>query len=137
MSQLENASTTVADVMKALSDPTRWEIVRQIADTDELPCAVLESTLPLSKPTISYHTNILGKAGLITARKSGRNFYYSLNRQVLDELMDKLWALAPHPRPVRQVRLSHGPLSRRRPARKDGQGVDRQPTQGDVPLLTW
>ena len=62
MKRPRGTNTTAAEVMKALSDPTRWEIVRQIAETDELPCATLESTLPLSKPTISYHTNILLKA---------------------------------------------------------------------------
>lgn len=110
--------------MKALSDPTRWEILRQMAETDELPCAVLESTLPLSKPTISYHTTILTKAGLITARKAGRNFFYSLNRDVVDRLISELSVLAPlrpaAPRPVRQ-----------------GRSPSPKTAAGDAPLLTW
>lgn len=118
------------DVMKALSDPTRWEIIRQMAATDELPCAVLESTLTLSKPTISYHTKILVNAGLIRARKAGRNFFYSLNREVIDELVNELWALAPQPRPVRQGRVNHGSSSRRRRGGKDE-------AQNDGTLLTW
>jgi len=130
--RLGNPTTTVADVMKALSDPTRWAIIQQMAETDELPCAVLESTLPLSKPTISYHTNILLKAGLITARKAGRNFFYSLNRNVIDELMNELWALTPGPRPVRQGRVNHGSEAR---ARNSEAGS--QEARGDAPLLTW
>lgn len=122
--------------MKALSDPTRWEIIRQMAETDELACAVLESTLPLSKPTISYHTNVLLKAGLITARKAGRNFFYSLNHSVIDELVNELWALAPQPQPVRQRRVNNG--SSRRP--HSSNDVDTEPhngAHGDAPLLTW
>jgi DNA-binding transcriptional ArsR family regulator len=123
--------------MKALSDPNRWEIVRQMADTDELPCAVLESTLALSKPTISYHTNILVKAGLITARKAGRNLFYSLNRAVIDELMNELWALVPQPRPVRQGRINHGSSSRWRRTSNGAEAADQKAARGEAPLLTW
>jgi DNA-binding transcriptional ArsR family regulator len=118
------------DVMKALSDPTRWEIIRQMATTNELPCAALESILTLSKPTISYHTKILVNAGLISVRKAGRNFFYSLNREVIDELVNELWALAPQPRPVRRGRVNHGSSSHRRRGGKDE-------VQSEGTLLTW
>jgi hypothetical protein len=72
----------------------------QIAAVDELPCATLEQTLPVSKPTISYHTKILQQAGLLSVRKEGRNYFYALRRDVLREVLDDLWHLAPAPRPV-------------------------------------
>ena len=131
MKRPRGTNTTAAEVMKALSDPTRWEIVRQIAETDELPCATLESTLPLSKPTISYHTNILLKAGLITARKAGRNFFYSLNRAALEDVVNEVRALAPLTRQVRQSRVNHASSSRRH---RGGETVTAR--QDDV-LLTW
>ncbi|MCX2933758.1 metalloregulator ArsR/SmtB family transcription factor [Mycobacterium sp. CVI_P3] len=131
MKRPRRTNTTAAEVMKALSDPTRWEIVRQIAETDDLPCATLESTLPLSKPTISYHTNILLKAGLITARKAGRNFFYSLNRAALEEVVSEVRALAPLTRQVQQSRGNHSSSSRRR---RNGEAV---PARQDDVLLTW
>ena len=88
------------EILKALSDPVRWSIIEQMASVDELPCITLENTLPVSKPTITYHTKILYQAGLISTRKSGRNFYYSLRRDVVHKLVDDLWQLAPRPRPV-------------------------------------
>jgi DNA-binding transcriptional ArsR family regulator len=88
------------EIFKALSDPVRWSIIVQMASVDELACITLEDTLPVSKPTISYHTKILHHAGLINVRKSGRNYYYSLRRDVLHKLLDDLWELAPMPRPV-------------------------------------
>ena len=51
------------EVFRALSDPIRWSIIVQMAQVDELACITLESTLPVSKPTISYHTKILQNAG--------------------------------------------------------------------------
>ena len=83
------------EILKALSDPIRWDIIAQMASVDELACVTLEDTLPVSKPTISYHTKILYQAGLINVRKSGRNYFYSLRREVLHQLLDDLWELAP------------------------------------------
>ena len=83
-----------SEVFKALSDPVRWSIISQMAAVDELACQTLEGTLPVSKPTISYHTKILYQAGLINVRKSGRNYFYSLRHDALHEVLDKLWELA-------------------------------------------
>ena len=88
------------EIFKALSDPIRWNIIVQMASVDELACVALENTLPISKPTISYHTKILYQAGLINVRKSGRNYFYSLRREILHELLDDLWELAPAQRPA-------------------------------------
>ena len=87
------------EIFKALSDPIRWDIVLQMASVDELACVALEDTLPVSKPTISYHIKTLYQAGLINVRKSGRNYFYSLRREVLRELLDNLRELAPAQQP--------------------------------------
>jgi DNA-binding transcriptional ArsR family regulator len=114
------------EIFKALSDPVRWDIVLQMASVDELACVTLEDTLPVSKPTISYHIKTLYQAGLINVRKSGRNYFYSLRREVLHQLLDDLRELAPardedgFPRP--------GP-ARRRP------GVPEHAEEAVVP--TW
>jgi DNA-binding transcriptional ArsR family regulator len=89
-----------------------------MASVDELACVALEDTLPVSKPTISYHIKILYQAGLINIRKSGRNYFYSLRREVLHELLDDLWELVPTQRSA--VRAEDGPAvsgpARNRPA---------------------
>ena len=97
---MDATSQPPTEIFKALSDPVRWSIIMQMAAVDELACLTLEDTLTVSKPTISYHTKILYHAGLISVRKSGRNYYYSLRRDVLHKLLDDLWELAPTPRPV-------------------------------------
>ena len=77
-----------SEIFNALGDPVRWSIICQIAEVSELGCSVLEDTLSVSKPTISYHTKILVQAGLLNVRKEGRNFYYTLRRDVLRALVD-------------------------------------------------
>jgi DNA-binding transcriptional ArsR family regulator len=119
------------EIFKALSDPIRWNIIVQMASVDELACVALEDTLPISKPTISYHTKILYQAGLINVRKSGRNYFYSLRREVLHELLDDLWELAPAQRSaVREEdgRAVSGPARNRSGAPEDVE---------EAVVLTW
>lgn len=78
---------SIPDVLKALSDEMRWSIVTQMAEVEQLACTRLEHTLPVSKPTISYHIKVLYHAGLIEIHKEGRNYYYRLRRDVLDSVL--------------------------------------------------
>jgi DNA-binding transcriptional ArsR family regulator len=133
-------AVTVTDVFNALGDPIRWSIVQQMAAVDELPCSTLEDTLPVSKPTISYHTKILVQAGLISVRKQGRNLFYTLRRDVLQQLMDDVWAVAPGPRPVRESgRIDHQPgtARRRRPAAASRLKAAAGDDTAEASLLTW
>jgi DNA-binding transcriptional ArsR family regulator len=125
VAQSAGLPVAASDVFNALGDPIRWSIIRQMAAVEELPCATLENTLPVSKPTISYHTKILSQAGLVSVRKQGRSLFYTLRRDVLRRLMDDIWTLAPEPVPVGgHARADHRqPPARRRAA--------------EPALLTW
>ena len=46
-------------------------------------------------------------------RKSGRNYYYSLRRDVLHKLGDALWELASTPRPVIREEDGHAAMGHR------------------------
>jgi DNA-binding transcriptional ArsR family regulator len=132
-----------AEIFKALSDPIRWSILAQIADAGELACASLESTLPVSKPTISYHTKILQQADLISVRKTGRNSYYSLRDDVIHDLLDALRELAPTPASVIGSARSAVPAGRRpRRSQRAGfspyqQRAERDDSAADAAILTW
>jgi DNA-binding transcriptional ArsR family regulator len=80
----------IPEVLKALSDEMRWSIVAQMSEVDELACTTLEQTLPVSKPTISYHVKVLYHAGLIEIRKEGRHYFYRLRRDVLDSVLTEV-----------------------------------------------
>jgi DNA-binding transcriptional ArsR family regulator len=137
--------SATAEAFKALSDPVRWSIVKQIAAVDELACAALEQTLPVSKPTISYHTKILQQAGLLSVRKEGRSYFYALRRDTLRAIQDELWHLAPGPRPVTEDGIAIEAPARHRAdrttpqlkaARRDHSGR-RAAGDDDVVVLTW
>lgn len=76
-----------SEVFRALSEPLRMDIVRQITQVDELPWTTLEQTLPISKSTISYHIKILSQAGLIQVRREGRYYFYRLREDVFEHLL--------------------------------------------------
>lgn len=133
------------EIFKALGDPIRWSIVTQMASVAELACLTLEGSLPVSKPTISYHTKILHHAGLISVRKEGRNYFYSLRREVLHEVLDSLSELTPAPWPAGGQEIGNARPGARRPsadggrtaARRPGQLRDQRGPADEAVVLTW
>ncbi|MFE6820888.1 ArsR/SmtB family transcription factor [Streptomyces sp. NPDC057690] len=130
---MSREAVAAPEAFKALGDPIRWSIVQQIAEQDELACSVLEDTLPVSKPTISYHTKILAQAGLIEVRKRGRNYFYALRRDVMRSLVDELWTMAPGPRLVGEAPAAR-PAAPTESELKPAVGDD---TPQQAVLLTW
>jgi len=135
----------VSEIFKAIGDPIRWQIIEQIADREQYPCAELEEVLPVSKPTISYHVKILTQVGLVEVSKRGRNYYYTLHRQALEQMIDELRALLPGLHLVGENaptgRRGGGPTPRRGTTRPGGRtGLDPQAPLADGTggrLLTW
>ncbi|WP_179272964.1 MULTISPECIES: helix-turn-helix transcriptional regulator [unclassified Rhodococcus (in: high G+C Gram-positive bacteria)] len=79
-------SSELADLFKALADPTRVEIVRYLA-SGEVSCVAFDEILPVSKSTVSYHLRALRNAGLIEARKNGKFHFYNLHRAELESAL--------------------------------------------------
>ena len=78
--------------MRALSDPVRLEILRQLSAAGELTCGQLNQGL--AKSSMSHHFKILREAGLITTRVEGKEHLNALRRSALDKkipgLLDSL-----------------------------------------------
>ena len=77
---------------KALSDPTRREILRLLRD-GEMSAGDLSSHFSSTGATISHHLSILRDAGLILDEKRGKYIYYELNLSVLDEILEWISSL--------------------------------------------
>ncbi|RXZ77799.1 ArsR family transcriptional regulator [Paenibacillaceae bacterium] len=76
------------DVFQAISDPTRRQLLELLAD-QELPIAALASRFPLSRTAINKHLSVLSHAGLVSARKSGRETRFRLTAEPLAQV--KQW----------------------------------------------
>jgi DNA-binding transcriptional ArsR family regulator len=73
-------------VYRALSDPTRREILKLLRQRD-MTAGELADHFPLAKPTLSKHFSILKEADLILSEKDGTSITYSLNLSVLEETL--------------------------------------------------
>ena len=82
----------LANVFKALADPTRVAIVNRLSKADTVCVCDLTAAFALSQPTISHHLRILRDAGLVESERRGTWAYYRLVPQAIDGLRSALAA---------------------------------------------
>lgn len=81
----------VEKISKALGDVNRLKILKAIQSCDKkMECSTINALLELSQPSVSHHIKKLVEAGLIEPQKEGRFYFYSLNREVLDNYFNAL-----------------------------------------------
>ena len=80
------------DTFRALSDPTRREILGLLRERD-MSAGEIADHFPLAKSTLSGHFNVLKHAGLIVAERKATTIVYSLNLSAVEELMSALMSL--------------------------------------------
>lgn len=85
-------------VFKALSDPTRREILRLLGH-GERTAGELAASFDMTKPSMSHHFAVLKEADLITSRREGQQIFYALNTTVLEDVMARIWDLFGTERP--------------------------------------
>ena len=71
-------------VFKALSDPTRREIMRLLSQ-GEKTAGELASKFDMTKPSMSHHFAVLKDAELVSSRRDGQQIWYSLNTTVAQD----------------------------------------------------
>lgn len=65
-------------VFHALADPTRRAVL-DLLRSGSRPAGEIAQTFPISRPAISKHLQLLGRAHLVTGERRGRHRYYGLN----------------------------------------------------------
>jgi DNA-binding transcriptional ArsR family regulator len=85
MSTTTASAISFAEVMAALSDPVRLQIVRTLA-ADEEGRACGTFGLPVTKSTASHHFKVLREAGLIEQEMRGRTRHTTLRREHVERL---------------------------------------------------
>jgi ArsR family transcriptional regulator, arsenate/arsenite/antimonite-responsive transcriptional repressor len=69
----------------ALADPTRIQIVRELAGGEQCVCD-LQAALGAAQSRLSFHLGKLRRAGLVTVRREGRWGWYALEPDAMASL---------------------------------------------------
>jgi DNA-binding transcriptional ArsR family regulator len=77
------------EFFKALSDPTRRDILQSLKKKSKTPSELLEE-IKVSQPTLSHHLDILKRADIISGERDGQFIRYSLNMTVFDMAVEYL-----------------------------------------------
>lgn len=80
----------LVDILKAISDPIRLSIIKNLFTKDELcACDILDS-FHITQPTLSFHMKKLTQCGLVHARKDGTWVRYKVNSDYYNQLITDL-----------------------------------------------
>lgn len=83
-----SSAESITELLKAVADPTRLQILAMISKADQNEACVCNLTEPLrlSQPTISHHLKKLAEVGLISGERRGTWVWYSLNKERWTEI---------------------------------------------------
>jgi ArsR family transcriptional regulator len=81
-------ATRLAELFKALSDPSRVRIISALAHT-ELCVYDLAATLGMSQSAVSHQLRSLRDMHLVRYRKEGRHVFYQLDDEHIRELFQR------------------------------------------------
>jgi len=84
----------LVNAFRLLSDETRLRILLYLAQNRELNVTDLCNRLGQTQPAVSHHLALLRVSGLIEARRSGKNNFYSVRTEQLNDLLAMLLSTA-------------------------------------------
>ncbi|HEY1094906.1 MAG TPA: helix-turn-helix domain-containing protein [Glycomyces sp.] len=80
------ADIELPEVMHALADPVRLEMVRRLAqNSGDENCIGVTDGITIHKSTVSHHFRVLRESGVTETRVDGRNRYVQIRRAALEE----------------------------------------------------
>src|SRR6476469_7300461 len=85
--------TNAARVFAALHDPTRRTVLERLRDGPR-SAGEIASGLPVTRPAVSQHLNVLKEAGLVDDRSEGTRRIYQIDPKGLGAMrawLDQFW----------------------------------------------
>ncbi len=85
-----------ADLLRAISHPTRLAVLEILRDGEQCVCH-MEATLGIRQSSISQQLMILREAGLVEVRRDGLNMFYHVTKPRVFEVLDAVYAATSRP----------------------------------------
>jgi DNA-binding transcriptional ArsR family regulator len=86
------------DVFQAIADPTRRAILLLVA-AQSMSAGAIAANFDTARPTVSKHLQILTECELLEQEQNGREIYYHLNPEKMEEIDEfveqfrKIWEI--------------------------------------------
>jgi ArsR family transcriptional regulator, cadmium/lead-responsive transcriptional repressor len=82
------------ELWAAIVEPARRRVLDLLLAHGEATATMLAAELPISRQAVVKHLAVLDRAGLVTARKQGREVRYAVRPERLDEARRRLAEVA-------------------------------------------
>lgn len=82
-------------LLAALADPTRMEILRELAGAPEVCACDFTDCCGVSQPTVSHHLKVLRDAGAVLSERRGNWVFYRIAPNLTERLGGIATALVP------------------------------------------
>ena len=82
-------------LLSALADPTRMEILRELAASPEVCACDFTTCCDVSQPTVSHHLKVLRDAGAVVSERRGNWVFYRISPNLMERLGGIAQALVP------------------------------------------
>ena len=82
------SATRLADIFKALADPTRVRIISILTKTELCVCD-LAATLGMTQSAVSHQLRLMSAMRVVKSRKAGRMVYYRLDDEHIQDLFQR------------------------------------------------
>jgi len=89
-SQLDLTDDQFQAIGRAIADPRRFAILKQIAESENLTCSALQAHAVITAATISHHLKELTEAGLVQMERCGRVSNITFCRPVWQAYRERL-----------------------------------------------
>jgi ArsR family transcriptional regulator, arsenate/arsenite/antimonite-responsive transcriptional repressor len=95
--RLDMARSNDPDIqlLAALADPTRMEILRELAGAPEVCACDFTSCCDVSQPTVSHHLKVLRDAGAVVSERRGNWVFYRIAPNLGERLAGITGGLVP------------------------------------------
>ena len=78
----------------ALGDPMRLRLLDLLLERDEATASALATALPITRQGVAKHLTVLERAGLVKARRAGREVRFTVRDDRLDQARRQMVQIA-------------------------------------------
>jgi ArsR family transcriptional regulator, cadmium/lead-responsive transcriptional repressor len=91
---MTSAAAEIDELWSAIADPTRRRVLDVLLSRGEATATTVAGELPVTRQAVAKHLAVLDRAGLVEARRQGRERRYAIRPQRLDDATRSLAQVA-------------------------------------------